>query len=143
ALARQLADAHAAGTERVEVDLSESPDLAPVLAAVATQIDPAVEIVGAAHLRHKESDRIGDLAEALAQVGVTIEPRDDGMRIPSGVQTPRDGASWPTFGDHRLAMAGLLLTAGGVSLQIEAPMVVAKSYPNFWHHARRLGWSVG
>jgi 3-phosphoshikimate 1-carboxyvinyltransferase len=142
-IAQELADAHAHGTDQVEVDLSQSPDLAPVLAAVATQIDPAVDIVGAAHLRHKESDRIGDLAEALAQVGVTIEPREAGMHIPAGVQTPRDGASWPTFGDHRLAMAGLLLTASGVSLHIEAPMVVAKSYPAFWHHARQLGWVIG
>jgi pentafunctional AROM polypeptide len=142
AIAKQLDHAHKHGTGRVEFDLSQAPDLAPVLTAVATQLEPAVEIVGAEHLRHKESDRIGDLAEAFAEVDVHIEPKKDGMRIPAGVQTPRDGALWPTFGDHRLAMAGLLLTAKGVSLQIEAPMVVAKSYPDFWHHARRLGWLV-
>jgi pentafunctional AROM polypeptide len=141
-IAQRLLDAHTRGTERVEVDLSQSPDLAPVLTAVATQLEPTVEIVGAEHLRHKESDRIGDLAQALAKVGIYIEPGAEGMRIPAGVQKPHDGASWPTFGDHRLAMAGLLLTARGGSLQIEAPMVVAKSYPDFWHHARRLGWLV-
>jgi 5-enolpyruvylshikimate-3-phosphate synthase len=40
-------------------------------------------------------------------------------------------------------MAGLLMTAGGTPLLIENPMVVAKSYPTFWHDARRVGWVVG
>ncbi|WP_168210515.1 3-dehydroquinate synthase family protein [Persicimonas caeni] len=142
-IAAKLAKAHEEGVDSVDVDLAEAPDLAPVLTAVATQIDPQVNIVGAAHLRHKESDRIGDLAQALADVGIEIEPRDDGMTIPAGGQTPRARGLWPTYGDHRLAMAGLLMTAGGTPLLIENPMVVAKSYPTFWHDARRVGWVVG
>lgn len=147
-IAARLAAAHRAaakqsGEESVEVDLHEAPDLAPVLTAVATQIDGLeVRIVGAAHLRHKESDRIGDLADALAEVGIDIAPQAAGMTIPARCQAPRGPAKWRVFGDHRLAMAGLLLTARGGSLTIEDPMVVAKSYPEFWHHARQLGWRV-
>ncbi len=142
ALSERLANAQKAGETSVEIDLHESPDLAPVLAAVATQLDLEVCIVGAAHLRHKESDRIGDLAEAFAKVGVDVAPNDDGMTIPTRCQTPCQGRHWPVFGDHRLAMAGLLLTARSGELRIEKPMVVAKSYPTFWHHARQLGWRV-
>ena len=142
AIAVRLAEADEGG-QCLEIDLGESPDLAPVLAAVATQLPHEVGLVGAAHLRHKESDRIGDLAEAMHRVGIDIEPREDGMLIPAGRQEPTAGALWPTFGDHRLAMAGLLLTATGTPLEIEAPMVVAKSYPDFWHHVRRLGWVLG
>ena len=141
-LADRLKKADRRGDDKVVIDLGESPDLAPVLAAVCTRLGPQVEIVGAEHLRHKESDRIGDLASAFEEVGVDIEARDDGLVIPAGRQQPTDHAHFPTFGDHRLAMAGLLLSAAGTPLHIEAPMVVAKSYPDFWHHARRLGWIV-
>lgn len=129
------------GDERMEIDLGESPDLAPVLCAAATQLRPAIDIIGAEHLRHKESDRIGDLAHAFSCVGIEITPRPDGLSIPGGPLRPQSGASWPTFGDHRLAMAGLLVSTAAPIL-IESPMVVAKSYPDFWHHARQLGWSI-
>jgi 5-enolpyruvylshikimate-3-phosphate synthase len=75
-------------------------------------------------------------------VGVHVEARPDGMVVPAGAQTPRDGASWPTHHDHRIAMAGLLLTLSGAALRVEGQGVVAKSYPEIWRHARALGWSV-
>lgn len=140
--ASEIAARMAVADGSVEIDLQDAPDLAPVLAAAATQLDARVDIVGAAHLRHKESDRIGDLAEAFAAVGITIEPREDGIRIPAGRQQPQTNALWPTFGDHRLAMAALLLTAAGTPLRVAAPMVVSKSYPSIWHDARRLGWKA-
>lgn len=124
----------------VAVDLSKSPDLGPAVTAVATQIAPAVRLRGASHLRHKESDRIGDLSRRLDAVGIDVSPTDDGLEIPSGVQHIDAGATWKPAGDHRLVMAGLLLTANGGAMAFEEPMVVAKSYPAFWEHARRLGW---
>jgi len=124
----------------IAVDLSRAPDLGPVAAAVAAQIAPALRIEGASHLRHKESDRIGDLAGRLAAGGVDVEPLGDGMRIPAGAQHLEPGTTWNPAGDHRLVMAGLLLTADDHLAEIEDPMVVAKSYPAFWDHARRLGW---
>ena len=129
-------------TASVEVDLADSPDLAPVLAAVATRIAPAVDLVGAAHLRHKESDRIADLAAAFAGVGIEVDERDDGLHIPAGIQRAAHGGTWQPAGDHRLVMAGLLLTDEEIGLQIEEPMAVAKSYPDFFHHARQVGWAI-
>ncbi len=126
----------------LEIDLADAPDLAPVLAAVATQISPALRICGASHLRHKESDRIFDLVGALEGVGIDVEPREDGLFIPSGRQKPEPDALWKPAGDHRLVMAGLLLTHDGTTLIFDEPMSVSKSYPDFWHHARSLGWST-
>ena len=126
----------------LDIDLADAPDLAPVLAAVATQISPALRICGASHLRHKESDRIFDLVGALEGVGIDVEPREDGLFIPSGRQQPEPDALWKPAGDHRLVMAGLLLTHDGTPLIFDEPMSVSKSYPDFWHHARSLGWST-
>jgi 3-phosphoshikimate 1-carboxyvinyltransferase len=48
-----------------------------------------------------------------------------------------------TRGDHRLVMAGLLLSMLAGDVTLTDPWCVTKSYPGFWDHARAAGWSVG
>lgn len=138
----RLRAAARAGDGQVEFDLSACPDLGPVLVVAAVSSRCAVRIFGASHLRHKESNRIDELAESLRAVGIEVETREDGFWIGAGIQRARDGARWKSWGDHRLAMAGLLLTASGSRLVLEDPWVVAKSYPELWHHARQIGWEI-
>ena len=127
--------------EVFSVSLHESPDLAPVLTAAAVMSEPGLEITGAAHLRLKESNRIEELCEAYAGVGIEVEAREDGLFVPAGKQRAREGAMWRTFEDHRLAMVGALLALEG-DIVIEHPWVVAKSYPNFWSDLRQAGARV-
>jgi 3-phosphoshikimate 1-carboxyvinyltransferase len=131
----------AAGEGEVSVSLRESPDLAPVLAATAALLPCGLTITDAAHLRYKESDRIAQLIAALAAAGVLATPREDGLYVAPGVQQPRAGAVIPTAGDHRLAMAALVLS-WGAPLVIADAWVVAKSYPSCWHDAAAAGWAV-
>lgn len=138
----RLRAAERAGDEEIEFDLGTCPDLGPVLVVAGLSSPCAVRIVGASHLRHKESNRIEELAESLRAVGVEVDVREDGFLIPAGIQRVQDGGRWKSWGDHRLAMAGLLLTATGAQLVVEDPWVVAKSYPELWHHARQVGFSV-
>lgn len=127
--------------DEITVDLSDAPDLAPVLAALAASLPPALLVKGAAHLRVKESDRIVDLAESFAEVGLRIEARDDGFFVPAGVQKAQRGAIFDPRGDHRLAMAALVL-ANFTPLEIIDARCAAKSYPDLWRQARRLGFRV-
>jgi len=124
------------------LNLHASPDLVPVIAVAALQVPAEVRIEGVAHLRHKESNRIEDLVHLFESVGVEIVARADGIVIPAGVQRARDASSVDTYGDHRMAMAALLLSATGAAIIINHPWVVAKSYPNLWRDARRLGWQI-
>lgn len=78
-------------------------DEIPVLAAIAPYTDAGIEIRDAGELRVKESDRIAALATNLRAMGVELEEREDGLRIP-GKQSPQ-GAEIDSFGDHRIAMA--------------------------------------
>lgn len=126
----------------IRLNLHASPDLVPVIAVAALSVAPEVQIEGVAHLRHKESNRIEDLVHLFESVGVEIRAREDGIVIPSGVQRARHASSVDTYGDHRMAMAALLLSAHGAALTIHHPWVVAKSYPNLWRDARRLGWRI-
>jgi len=117
----------------VEVGAAEVPGLIdelPVLGALAAH-GPAVEVSGAAELRHKESDRIAALAAGLRTLGVRVEERPDGFRAARD-GTPTGGTP-DAAGDHRLAMAFAVaaLAGTGPSL-IEGAAVVNISYPGFF-----------
>jgi len=88
-----------------------------------------------AHIRDKETDRIGDLARELRKLGALVEDRADGMTISP---TPLHGASLRTYDDHRMAMslalAGLLVPG----VVIADPSCVGKTFPGYWNELSRL-----
>jgi 3-phosphoshikimate 1-carboxyvinyltransferase len=113
----------------IRADLSQSPDLAPSLAAVALFADGPTRIGGAPHLRWKESDRIGDLGRGLELLGGRVEEHEDGLTVgPAHLH----GARVDPRRDHRLAMA--FATVGLVvdGVEVEDPGCVGKSFPGFF-----------
>lgn len=126
----------------IKVDLADAPDLAPCLAAFAALIPPGLLVTGASHLHHKESNRILDLKASLREVDIHIEDRPDGFFVPSGIQAPNASHPFDARGDHRLAMAGLILTTAGHALILPDAQAVRKSYPDLWRHARQRGFSI-
>jgi len=119
-----------------DVDLRDAPDLAPLVAVLAARAEGETRVVGAPHLRFKESDRIGSLARALVAVGADVTATDDGFRVRPGPAVPR--ARIDTAGDHRLALAfgALGVAQGGVVLSDAS--VVSKSYPGFFERCTLL-----
>ncbi|RAL20167.1 hypothetical protein DL240_18285 [Lujinxingia litoralis] len=122
----------------LEVDLTNAPDLAPVLAALAARLPVGVRIQGAGHLRHKESNRIDALADSLRALGIDIHPTPEGFDVPAEVQAVDADACFETHGDHRLAMCALALT-GERPVRLNQAGCVTKSYPDLWRQARRTG----
>jgi 3-phosphoshikimate 1-carboxyvinyltransferase len=117
-------------------------DEMPILAVAAACAEGPTVVRDAAELRVKESDRIRALASELGKMGVVIEERPDGFRIPGrspGAVAALHGARVSSWGDHRLAMA--LVVAG---LLADSPTVVegvdciATSYPDFVATCRAL-----
>jgi 3-phosphoshikimate 1-carboxyvinyltransferase len=53
------------------------------------------------------------------------------MVIRGGGLLPR-GADLCTYGDHRMAMSLSLLELGGITVKLDNPGCVAKSFPGFW-----------
>ena len=122
------------GTLRnVEIGGEEVPaliDELPVIGALAAH-GPAVEVSGAAELRHKESDRISAFATGLRAIGVRVEERPDGFR--AARDAPPPGGTADAAGDHRLAMAfAVAALAGSGPSRIEGAGVVDISYPGFF-----------
>jgi 3-phosphoshikimate 1-carboxyvinyltransferase len=111
------------------VDVTDTPDLFPLLAAVAACSKGTTTFTGGHQLRAKESDRIAAMQEGLSMMGIECRQRADGLIIQGGV--PR-GARLRSHGDHRIHMALTIaaLAAQGPS-RLDDAGVAAVSFPGF------------
>lgn len=124
-----------------EADLSDCPDLAPVLFAIAAAKHGAL-FSGTRRLKIKESDRAEAMREELEKFGAIVKIAENEVKIippPDGLQTPEFPLS--SHGDHRIAMAVSVLFSltGGTISDAEA---VKKSYPDFFEDLSSLGIKV-
>jgi 3-phosphoshikimate 1-carboxyvinyltransferase len=112
----------------------------PVLFVAAALAQGTTTISGAAELRHKESDRIGVMAEGLRALGVAVEEFPDGARIQGGRLC---GGSVNSHGDHRVAMAFAMAaaTADG-PVKILDTANVNTSFPGFAEIAAGVGLDI-
>ena len=122
-----------------EFDLSDCPDLGPVMFALAAVCGGAA-FSGTARLRIKESDRVASMVTELSKFGISAVVEEDVVEIQAGeLQAPAQPLC--AHNDHRVAMALSLLCSvvGGV---IEGAEAVSKSYPNYFETIRSLGIEV-
>jgi len=116
----------------IEIDAQDTPDLVPVLAAVASTAQGETIIKGAGRLRLKESDRLRAVAETLSSLGADIKETDDGLVIQG--KNKLQGGAVQSFGDHRIAMAAAVLSgACSNPVTIQNAEAVNKSYPAFFN----------
>jgi 3-phosphoshikimate 1-carboxyvinyltransferase len=119
----------------IDVDMNAISDTVQTLAAVALFADGPTTITGVAHIRHKETDRIGDLARELRKLGAAVEELPDGLRITPG---PLRGAEVETYNDHRMAMSLSLVGLRIPGVVITNPQCTAKTYPLFFEDLESL-----
>ena len=122
-----------------EIDLTDCPDLAPVLFAAAALCRGAV-FTGTRRLRFKESDRGAAMAQEMAKFGVVLGLEENRITVPAaGIRTP--SGPLDSHNDHRIAMAlSLLCTRTGG--EIRCAEAVRKSFPDYWDRLCSLGISV-
>ncbi len=122
-----------------EIDISDCPDLAPVLMAVAAA-NNGVKLIGTHRLKIKESDRGAAMAEELAKFGCNTEVWENEITVhPRALKTPELPLSG--HNDHRIVMALSLLCSitGGSIYGAEA---VNKSFPDYFRKLSSLGIKV-
>ena len=123
-------------------DLGDTPDLLPVVAALALRSDAPVEVVGTAHARFKETDRIAIVAKELAKLGVNVKEREDGLKI-TPTRAKLAAAPLDAHDDHRMFMAfslASMLIPGGTPIKGADSLDV--SYPTFLEDIKTLGAKV-
>lgn len=131
-----------------EWDFTECPDLAQTLAVVCAALGVRGVFSGLETLSIKETDRVSALRDELAKLGVSfakLPARFSGKQPDQTFYLLDEQAQWTgaarfaTYGDHRMAMAFAPLALRG-AIEIENPMVVEKSYPDFWQHLNAVGF---
>jgi 3-phosphoshikimate 1-carboxyvinyltransferase len=113
----------------IEANMNAISDTVQTLAAVALFATGPTTITGVRHIRHKETDRIGDLARELRKLGATVDEFPDGLRISP---SPLHAAVIDTYNDHRMAMSLALVGLRVPHIVINDPACTAKTYPNFF-----------
>lgn len=121
-----------------ELDISDCPDLGPVLMACAALNHGAV-LNGARRLRFKESDRGNAMREELAKCGVDVEVSDDTITVGCGAKAP--AGTLYGHNDHRIvmALAAVLAKTGG---SIDGAEAVKKSFPDYFEMIEELGIQI-
>ena len=120
------------------VDVSQVPDLVPVLAVAMAAAEGESRITGAARLRIKESDRLSAIANALTACGADVTELPDGLIIRGG--KPLHAARVDGCNDHRIVMAMAVASAiADGDITITDSEAVSKSAPAFWEEFASLG----
>ena len=119
----------------------------PILAVAAAFAEGPTVMRGVGELRVKESDRIALMAAGLEACGVMVEEEPEGM-IVTGLahanHRVRGGTTVETHGDHRVAMAHLVMgLAAEAPISVDEPGMIATSFPGFEALMRGLGAGIG
>lgn len=120
----------------IDVDMADISDTVQTLGAVALFAEGPTRVRGVAHNRHKETDRIADLATELRKFGGRVDEHTDGLTIWPAKFT--GGATIETYNDHRMAMSLALVGLKQPGVTILNPACTAKTYPNYWSDLERL-----
>lgn len=133
-------------TPFMEFDLSENPDLFPVLAVVCAIHGIQVLYSGLDTLVYKESNRIQTIQQSLEKVGVYLSKLPERfskksaktMYLQEGKAVVLPDTIFPTYEDHRIALS-VALFANYQPIVIENANVVNKSFPDYWSVLQELG----
>ncbi len=121
-----------------EIDLSDCPDLGPILIAMAAALNGG-RFTGTRRLRLKESDRGAAMQQELRKMGVRIDVLANEILVLPGLSSRQ--VTLEGHNDHRIVMAlSILLTKTGGS--IRGAEAVSKSMPDFFDRLRSLGVKV-
>jgi 3-phosphoshikimate 1-carboxyvinyltransferase len=123
----------------VELDVSDCPDLFPIICALCARAHGISTIKGIRRLRIKESNRVQAMSEGLNQMDIKTRELEGSFTIFGG--KPHNAIINP-YRDHRIAMAFGILGLCTEETSIVDSECVGKSYPLFWSDLQSLGARV-
>ena len=122
----------------ISVDVSDIPDLVPVIAVKASVRKSVTNIINAERLKLKESDRILSTVSMINSLGGQAEGTENSIVI-FGKEKLK-GGKVDSFNDHRIVMASAVAAQYcEEEVTIEGAEAVNKSYPHFFEDYKKLG----
>lgn len=129
-----------ASLRAIEADVSDIPDLVPILSVVASAAEGTTRLYNAARLRLKESDRLQTTAALINALGGVAEEREDELLVTG---TAFCGGKVDGANDHRIVMS-----AAVAALRCENEVTITdahsvrKSWPSFFEEYMQIGGTV-
>lgn len=117
-----------AKSEITTIDVTDTPDLFPVLAAVAA-LNGGCTFTSTQRLHAKESDRIAAVMREFAKFGISVLENGDSVIVGAGASKPETELF--SHNDHRIAMA-LTVLCTSLSGTINGIECTAKSLPEYF-----------
>ncbi len=126
----------------IDIDISDTPDLGPILFVLGALSKVEFKIRGIERLRYKESDRIKAMLENLDKVNAKYKLEENLVTFyPSEL---KGGIEVGSYNDHRICMAmTILATHLKEGLIIDGVESINKSYPTFFEDFNILGGKHG
>ena len=127
--------------KKISLDLSNNPDLAQTIVVTCLGLGVDCDLYGLHTLKIKETDRLKALKSEIEKFGVDkIEITENSLHLEN--KSPlKSNISIETYDDHRMAMSFVPLSLLN-PIKINDPLVVTKSYVNFWDHLEKLGFEI-
>ncbi len=136
-----IKNSHGTATRGIVVDVSQCPDLVPIIAVLGAVSVGTTKIINGERLRIKECDRLRAISTELNRLGADITELGDGLIIKGKERL--QGGKVSSWNDHRIAMA-----LGIASIKCQDPVTIVgsdavkKSYPHFWEDFVSLGGKI-
>jgi 3-phosphoshikimate 1-carboxyvinyltransferase len=116
------------GNRSFNCDVTQCPDLFPLLCVLAASASGTSIINGTKRLMFKESDRLKSSMAMLSALGVTFETGTNEIQITGGVKNM--DACIETFNDHRIVLAAIVASKiSSLNVSLTEFDSVAKSFP--------------
>ena len=121
----------------------DEPDLTQTFAATCCFLNTPFLFSGLHNLKVKETDRIKALQNELGKLGYALQEIESGMLDwTKDEKVAQTSSVIDTYDDHRMAMSFAPGCIPFGEITIKNPLVVQKSYPNFWTDLRNAGFTI-
>ena len=125
----------------IRAEVSEIPDLVPVMCVVAALAEGTTVFENAGRLRIKESDRIETTKALLQALGADLRAVEEDGKVNLYIDGVKEytGGEVDSAGDHRIAMSAAVATVRATApVIIRGAEAVNKSYPGFFEDYKRV-----
>ncbi len=123
-----------------EFDLSDTPDLLPVVSILSLKSRNPVRIYGVSHTRYKETDRLKIIASELRKLGVNTQVFPDEIKLVRPKKLKN--AHLDSHNDHRLFMSFAIAAMMTENSVVDGVESVDVSYPSFIQEMRKIGAKI-
>lgn len=128
---------------RLDLDLTDNPDLAPSLAVTCCLIGVPFRFTGLQSLGIKECDRLQAICDEMDKLGRVVEKiRDFGLEWDGKTHPVAEMPVLSAHNDHRMAMALAPVSVYVPGIVVDGCESVTKSYPGYWEQLQEIGFRL-